>query len=177
MILTDSRLEIINYRKVKKVYVFICVFFFFIVVFKLYYNNTNVHWLMYSKTILESKEKGVFITEYEVFEVKYDNDKLPPDSLLLKELISWKEKEWEKPPYLIFFHLMKLTGKEILIIKNPVSLSKEFVFFKSYSDSHRANRGYSLIKFNGKIPDKLTLYFNYFNKISGRIKLRKIPKQ
>ena len=152
---------------------YLVAFIFISGMIKIYYNSYNIHWLRYSKSISESKKNNVFLETYKLSKIEFDNDSTQYQSSF-NDLVVWKEKEWGRPPFLIFFHPLRITGKDVLIIKNPTDFDNDYIFFESYSGSHRANKGYSIIQMVEKeFSDKVVLRFNVKKHISGILELEK----
>jgi hypothetical protein len=82
-------------------------------------NGFMFDWYSVSETENFSKKKKLYIAKYDIEFV--DNLTNQPDSIytnFIKDLIVWSEYEWHRKPFLIFFHPVQRTDKEVIVIKD-----------------------------------------------------------
>ena len=127
----------------KKSLIYLFFVLFIVVAFvKSGLNDLQLGWVKFSKNISESKNRNVFLEEYEItYSELYDH---VSDSLrnvlepAIKDLTCWTEKQWATPPFLIFFHPQKLTGDTVLVLKQPKYLNEMLLYFNvNDRNSHR----------------------------------------
>lgn len=103
---------------IKRILTIVISTFLLAVLYKSILNNQVFNWVRSSSTIEESVTNDAFISMYSIDEksLSYIEDK---DCLnILSNIQIWSEKQWTKKPFLIFFHPLRFTGKESLILKS-----------------------------------------------------------